>query len=358
MSSASMRVLHLLDNLFIYSGITRHVLILSKYDSNDSYVCATKEDGAGALFKEYGINIISNKMLKNPLYAVFFLIKFCKRNKIDIVHTHHRYFDLILRIVNIFYKQKTICTVHSIVYGKKQISYNADFLIAVSQSVKNHLTNYFHISEKKITIVNNCLDESLLKTSLTKEEIITKHGFSKVSFKLGFFGKLSIEEKGIDILLEAVKQIHHSLSIDYELIIIGNGKDESYIKEFINKNNLRATMLDSKINPSDYYRILNCYVLPSNVDPFPYAMLESAYFKVPFIGSNVDGISEYIENKTNGLLFDKGNVDKLVQKILFIYKNPAEAKKLAQINYKKVTSKFVFNGENQIYNVYKKILSE
>lgn len=353
-----MGVLHLVDNLFTYSGITRHVLILSKYDSNNSYVCAIKEDGAVKLFHEYGIKIISNKMLKNPVYTVFFLIKFCKRNKIDIVHTHHRYFDFIMRLVNAFYKQKTICTVHSIVYGKKQISYHADLLIAVSGSVKNHLTNYFHIPEKKITIVNNCLDKSLLKTSFTKEEIINKHGFSKVSFKLGFFGKLSIEEKGINILLEAVKKIQYSLSIDYELIILGNGKDEGYIKEFINKNNLRATLLDSKINPSDYYRILDCYVLPSNVDPFPYAMLESAYFKVPFIGSNVDGISEYIENNINGLLFDKGNVNELVKKIMFVHNDPTAAKKIAQTNYIKVTSKFVFNSENQIYNVYKKILSE
>lgn len=349
-----MRVLHLVDNLYIHSGITRHLLILSKSEPHGNFVCSIREDGAGKNFDKYGILNLTNKKLSNPIYAFFYLVKFCKDKQIDIVHTHHRYFDLLMWILNFFCKQKTVCTVHSIVKGKKLFSYKSRNLVAVSNSVKKHLINYFRITPDRITVNYNAVDSGIYKSDLiSKQTNITSQ-----SFKIGFFGKISIAEKGIDVLLKAIRQINESSKIEYKLIIVGNGVDEEFVEDYVKSHKLNCKIIDSQPNLSVYYANLNCYVLPSNVDPFPYAMLESAYYKVPFIGSNVDGISEYIENNTNGLLFDKGNVDELVQKILFIYNNPTEAKKLAKRNYMKVTSQFVFNSENQIYNVYKKVLSE
>lgn len=48
-------------------------------------------------------------------------------------------------------------------------------------------------------------------------------------------------------------------------------------------------------------------MLPSTRDPFPNFMLQAGLHRVPFIGANVDGIGELINDGENGLLFEAGD---------------------------------------------------
>ena len=82
---------------------------------------------------------------------------------------------------------------------------------------------------------------------------------------------------------------------------------------------LNAKVMNAHSEIFNYYQLIDVFVLPSRVDPFPLVMLEAGLMKKPFIGSKVDGIAELIENETDGLLFESGNSDDLVSKILKIY---------------------------------------
>lgn len=352
-----MKILHLVDNLFTYSGIARYLLIVSSKYPKNNIVVSIDSDNIKEKFAAYGIKTYSNRLLSFPIFTIFFLIYFCRKNRIELIHTHHRYFDGIMWIVNIFVRKKTVCSVHSIVTGKKYFSYKSHHLIAVSNAVKYHLIKHFKIDPERVIKHYNAIDPQLIKPDLTRKQLLKKYSLAENNFKIGFFGKLSQEEKGIDILLNAIKAIedYHS-SINYQLIIIGDGKDRDWLNKFIQINSINAKVIESQTEISNFYQILDCYILPSNVDPFPYAMLECAYFKVPFIGSDVDGISEFIENNYTGLLFKKGNTKELVEKVLFIYNNPTVAQNLAENNYHKVTTKFLFDTKNKIYEIYEKVL--
>ena len=85
---------------------------------------------------------------------------------------------------------------------------------------------------------------------------------------------------------------------------------------------------------------MDVVVLPSRIDPFPYTMLEAANYMVPFIGSNVDGISEYIENGNTGILFENENFNELADKIILLTSNVSLRKKL------------VFNNKYKLSNYY------
>ncbi len=82
------------------------------------------------------LNVSRNNIL-NVIKICFFIIKYCNENSISIIHSHHRYFDLIAYVVSKVLEIRTVTTVHSKVYGKKILSYKADKLIAVSESVEN-----------------------------------------------------------------------------------------------------------------------------------------------------------------------------------------------------------------------------
>jgi glycosyltransferase involved in cell wall biosynthesis len=222
---------------------------------------------------------------------------------------------LISRIV----KVKTIMSVHSKVYKHKRFSYKSKILIAVSESIKNHLVREFFIDESRIKVLNNFIDPKELLSHNDPNFNRDNIGLSDENFVVTFIGRFS-KEKGIDILLNAF----YKVQLKYKkliLLMIGEGEEKDHIKNYIHSNNLNARILSPAENVFKYYKISDVIVLPSRTDPFPMVMLEAGLTKKPFIGSKVDGIDEFIEDGKNGLLIKPENVDELLDAILKILKD-------------------------------------
>jgi glycosyltransferase involved in cell wall biosynthesis len=145
-----------------------------------------------------------------------------------------------------------------------------------------------------------------------------------------FVGRLSLE-KGVDILLEAIKIIMEKLSNkNFLLQLIGKGPLKEYCSNFIYKYQLPASIIEPTYKIEPYYWQADIVVLPSRVDPFPLVMLEAGLFQKPFIGSNIDGIAEFIQNDETGILCESANAKKLAKAIQKIIENERFASTLAK----------------------------
>jgi glycosyltransferase involved in cell wall biosynthesis len=325
-----MKVLHLYPYLNLTCGITRLIYIISSsVESGIEHKVLSFGGDAVNKFKGKSIpfELIKNgNSSKKNIFANFIYIKnFCIRNKIDIIHSHHRYFDFLAYIISKFINIKTVTSVQSLVKGRKMFSYNADILIAPGNSVKEHLISYFGKPENKIKIINNFEDLSDFKTSEEPNILKSNLGIENSKFVIGFIGRFVFEEKGVDILLQAMVKLKNDHS-DLFLLLVGKGKNGVEINKIVKENNIPAIIINPQEKIFDYFKILNVLVLPSRVDPFPLVMLESGIMEVPFIGSEVGGIKELIRNKYNGLLFEKNNANDLAEKILMFY-NDEELRK-------------------------------
>ncbi len=299
---------------------------------------------------------------RNTLFGTFrilkFIYKFVKLNSIEIIHSHHRYFDILARSIKSVTKIKTVTSVHSKIIGKKFISYKADKLIACSKSIKEHLIKNFKIDQNRIDLIYNSADPKEIENLKTKEEIFKALQIPSDKFIIGYVGRLDFNEKGIDILLDAIHKISKFDETVF-LLLVGNGSKEKDINEFIKSSGIKAKQINSQLNIYDYYNIMDVIVLPSRVDPFPLVMLEAGLMKIPFIGSRVDGIIEFIEHKKDGLLFNVGQVDDLVDLILKILKDKKLADLLAENLYRKVIDKYtVQNIIPQYEKLYSNLLND
>jgi glycosyltransferase involved in cell wall biosynthesis len=72
--------------------------------------------------------------------------------------------------------------------------------------------------------------------------------------------------------------------------------------------------------------------------------------KIPFIGSDVNGITEIIEDGIDGLLFGKENTEMLFQKLEKYYNDKGFANECAENLYKKVTDKYNVKSALKILN--------
>jgi hypothetical protein len=143
-----------------------------------------------------------------------------------------------------------------------------------------------------------------------------------------FIGRFS-KEKGVDILVKAFKEIYTEKK-RVSLIMIGEGEEEKSLKTYCSENELPGIFIKPKPNIFDYYNIADVIVLSSRVDPFPYVMFETGLMNKPFIGSNVDGLSELIKHRTNGLLFESENVSELIKCIQMILEDQTLAEQISK----------------------------
>ena len=347
---------------FNYScGVSKHVYInlknLSKYAGYKLFFLTNKGDSLDRLENIPGLNYSILKFEKdhnNILRIIVDVIKlyvFCKKNKIEIIHTHHRYPELLAVIISKLTKIKTVTTVHSFVKGMKPISFRSNKIISVSKSVEEHLYLYYPHTKERCTTIYNCVDKSIYDTNkIITAEFKKSIGYSESDKILLFAGRISMI-KGIDILIEAFRKIPDKLNA--KLLIIGSITD-TQVKVFLGKNDDRIKMLAPQKDMVPFYQIADMVILPSREDPFPYVMIEAGAMKKPFIGSRTGGIAEFIEDGVNGILVEAGNCNQLADKINFILDNPGKSQELAVALNQKVKEECdcekYFESLNQIYN--------
>lgn len=114
-------------------------------------------------------------------------------------------------------------------------------------------------------------------------------------------------------------EIMPKLSKDFIWLIVGRGKERRKLLKIIRKLRLQDTIFllgkrtDREI--AYIYRHSHIYVcpnihLPRDFEGFGIALGEAALMGLPVIASDVDGISSVIRQRRNGLLIERGNVEK------------------------------------------------
>jgi L-malate glycosyltransferase len=334
-----LNILHLQTNLNLTCGVSKTVYLVAKRgaESHNHFVVALGGD-AGKKFSDAGINIkFLNLYYDSPgknIKIISSVKKIVKEKNIDVIHSHHRLFDFVAYIISFTCKIKRVTSVQSFVYGKKLFSYKSPVLLAAGESVKNHLINYYKIENDRIIVFNNFIDTNEIPEYNNKKTTKKKLGITEDAYVIGYAGRFSVKEKGIDILVNAFRKFNGK-NKDSNLVMVGGGED--FKKIDIPENTLTV---ESKENIFDYYGIFDCLVLPSRVDPFPLAVLEGGMMQVPFIGANVNGIPEIIKDNEDGLLFEKENENMLIEKMYMYYNNRDFARKCAGNLNRKVVEKY------------------
>lgn len=343
-SNGKIKILHLQTEINLTCGVTRTISQIIKYTFQDfeHHLITLGGDGIKR-FTDFGFNPVFLNIKRNSFIGtvkIFLaLARFCKNNSIQVVHSHHRYFDTIFWLIQLFYPIKTITSVHSKVLGKKLFSYKADILIACSNTIRAHLIKIFKVPQNKIQVIHNSTESVYLNPMRSKEEILSELNIPNGSILLGFIGRINFSEKGVDILLEAFKQLSQNRK-NLFLVLIGNGQNESDVRVYFRRYNLNTLLLPPKTDINEYLNVMDIFVLPSRVEPFGIVILEAGIRKIPIIASDVDGILEIIEHEKDGLLFELENVSDLKQQIIRLLDDDKLRFELSQKLYQKVISSF------------------
>lgn len=144
-----------------------------------------------------------------------------------------------------------------------------------------------------------------------------------------FVGRL-VEKKGVDTLLEAVKDVPEG-----RLVVVGDGPERSRLEARASQLGLLGrTQFLGQLGPAriaDELRVAQALVVPSKVardgdrDTTPLVMSEAMAAGVPVIASRLGGLADRIDSGVNGLLVAPDDAGELARALRQMFAHPDEA---------------------------------
>ena len=136
-------------------------------------------------------------------------------------------------------------------------------------------------------------------------------------FRLLTVGRLH-EQKGHDLLLEAMSQLVHQQHRDIQLVICGQGPLESALRDQARRLQLENRVLFAGYvaNPSPYYRSADVFVLPSRWEGSPNTLIEALALGTPAVAVDCPtGPREILDDGRHGTLVAPNDAGALVHAI-------------------------------------------
>lgn len=211
------------------------------------------------------------------------------------------------RLIN---KLNTVCLTDSFSQSnfllKHKISYKGKALPVLGKG---------SLSGVDIERFHNCL------YSNDKIKLKLKYSIDNDSFIFSFIARKT-KEKGALYILEAFYNINLRYK-NLKLLFVGPDEDRIIEKlhdtnpEFFN-NVIEKGMVK---NIEDFIMMSDVLCLPSYREGFGSIIIDAASMGVPAIGSQIDGLIDSVSDGETGILFEAGNVKKLVEAMEYTIKN-------------------------------------
>lgn len=219
-------------------------------------------------------------------------------------------------------------------------------IICVSNSVKNSLSKKLNLKENLITIYN----------PLDKEEILSKikdvniHRTNKLKFIT--VGRLETQ-KGYDRLIDAFTQFPTN---SYELEILGEGSQRSFLEEKINKYHLNDNikLLGFKSNPYNYMHNADVFICSSRAEGYSLVIAEAMIIGLPIVTTECSGPNELVDNGKYGLLVEN-SINGLIYAIDLLMRDSSYLEKMKHLSA--IRSEF-FSKEETLNTIEKVLMGE
>ncbi|KPK90679.1 hypothetical protein AMJ80_08125 [bacterium SM23_31] len=243
-------------------------------------------------------DIVVDSINKIPLFSPLYI------KKIPVIAVVHHLFK-----TSIF--RETIFPLASYVYMSEKLIrtiYGKTPFIVVSESTRQDLIKS-GIREELITIIENCVDHSLYRTT----------GEPKSAIPLvGFLGRIK-RYKSVDHLIKAFA-IVKKLMPDAKLVIIGDGDNLNDLKNLAKKLHIDESVeFMGFLDKEDKIKILQkCHVVvnPSIKEGWGLTIIESNACGVPAVAADVPGLRDSVKDKETGLLYPYGDIEKCAEYIV------------------------------------------
>lgn len=236
----------------------------------------------------------------------------------------------------------------------KELSNKSNYIMTVSNQWKDKLINELEYKNKDNIFVVHCGVEERF---LNNKKILYKKNNKKIS--IGFFAKNSSNEEDRKGTRHFIKLLNHikskGLENQFRIIISGEGWN-NLINNFTGFEIIYNEFTKDKYMPA-LYKSLDFYLILSDIEGGPAAILESMASKVMVLSTNIGLVIDIGKDNYNCSIINNENSEEILEKILYYYNNKNEYEKITDNGYKLASTMTYKDTFKDIEPMYDKVLS-
>ena len=224
-----------------------------------------------------------------------------------------------LSIINNYYKRNWLA-VNMLKFYNFICVKRADVLVAVSETTKNEIENYYNYPKDKIKIIYNSI-QPIFTLANNNCNVLQKYGIDKPGYLLSIATQNA--HKNIPNLVEAFKKISKNFP-EIKLVLIGKKGNDSnnYDKDF---PNLITTGYIEDCDIPNIYKNALIYIFPSLYEGFGIPIIEAQCSSVPVLCSDIQIFHEVAMNSAE---YTKTDSDSIASKLEYLLNNPQRCAEL------------------------------
>ena len=239
---------------------------------------------------------------KNPFLMARTLIQLARvvrRERIGVVHTHHRMAALYARLLSAFLVFRHVYTAHNVFHDRRRLTRFAlkgSLVVAVSACVAENLRDIYGVACDRV-VLNAVEPHAGMPEG---RPLIAEYGCAG-KLLIGVVGRLSAQ-KGIEYFLRAIPLMRHTGKCLF--FVVGDGEKRSALEALASELGIRGRVrfLGFRADARAIVGQLDIIALPSLWEGLPLVPMEAFAAGRPVVASDVGGVSEVVRDGYNGLL--------------------------------------------------------
>jgi glycosyltransferase involved in cell wall biosynthesis len=204
----------------------------------------------------------------------------------------------------------------------------ADAFVTISQEIKRDLIG-LGFPPDRIVYIANGVDTARFSPSADKDALRRDLGLSGGPIFI-YAGRLSTVKR-LDVLLRAFTGLS-SKPADSRLLLVGSGEEYGRLKNVAAELGIsqQVNFIGPVQNVEAYFQASDVFVLPSQSEGLPMALLEAMACGLPCVASATGGVLDVIRPEVNGLTVPPGDAYALQDTLETLWSRPAIAARLGQ----------------------------
>ena len=198
---------------------------------------------------------------------------------------------------------------------------SAGLIIAAGTERQRVQANY-QIAPSKISAIFNPIDLQIWKVT-DRPAARAALGLPLDALVVGWHGRVSIQQKGLDVLLDAWERIcRRHQGRDLRLLLVGTGKDAARLQQLVAAMPERNIIwLNQFIHDQSvvqrHLAAADVYAFPSRHEGCPVSLLEAMACGLPVVAADASGVPDILQggDASGGVIVQRDNAEQLTAEL-------------------------------------------
>jgi glycosyltransferase involved in cell wall biosynthesis len=381
------KVLHTITRMIVGGAQENTMLTVDLLDKNRYEVdilCGLQTGAEGSLLEECrqrGLTMHRSRFLVreiSPLRDLIHLIetvRFLKKGRYDIIHTHSAKAGVIHRIAaKIAGVPVIIGTVHgwsfhdrmsrikkwAYAFIENLAARYSDKIIAVTDyDIDKGLSEKVGRREQYVTIHSAIEIERYRRPSRNVADIREELGIRPDHLVIGTVSRMSPQKAPLDFVRIAADICARHPKIQF--LFIGDGPMHAEVKALVREKRIEDKILLPGLRKDvpDMLAVMDIFILTSLWEGLPRVFSQAMAAHLPIVATRVDGAPEAIRDTVSGYLTDPGKPGQMVKKLEILINQPEKRTSMATAGQDILDPGFnVYRMVEDIDTLYRKILKQ